>query len=269
MMIAQLTRYFAPGEGGGEGGDGGSGGEPAGGDHWTAEHGYFQENPDAVKAFAKYKTPDDAFKGAHDLMKKLGKPYQLPEDVSKLPEPQQKEFRVALNKMHGVPEAPDGYNFEVPEGSPIDEQGINDFKTFAHENGIDPKTAQGLVNFQLSFVDRLNKARGKVIEGMTNANYKAFLNEDCDGDKDVAAVRLENVKKLLQGQFTKPDGTVDTQGWEKFAARIYHGDRIIELPILRALHEAAQQKFGTGGAPGDSYRQAAKSGAFSYKEMDR
>jgi len=268
-MIPGMTRYFAPGEGaGGDGGTGDAGGEAGAKATWHDNHAYFKDNPDAKKAFAKCKDENAAFKAGHDLMKKLGKPFYLPESADKLTADQQTEFRAALGKLHGVPEAPEGYQFNIPDGAAIDDQGVTDFKAFAHEHGIDPKTAQGLVDFQLSFVDRLNKARGKVIEGMTNNNYKTFLNKDCGGDKEVAAVRLENVKKLLQSQFVNEDGTSDTKGWEAFAARIMHGDRIIELPLLRALHEAAQSKMGTGGAPGGFGQVVPKTPAFAYKEMD-
>lgn len=265
------ARFFAEatggaGAGGDAGGDGGGEGAPEG--HWTGEHAYFKNNPEAVKSFAKYKTADDAWKGAHEAIKRFGEPFHLPEEGTKLSKDQQAKLTASVRKLNGVPEDPDGYEIAVPEGAPVDEQGITDWKAFAHEHGLPPAVAQKAVEFQLAFVDRLNKARGKVIEGMTNANYKAFLNEDCGGDKELAAQKLEQVKQFLQQQFTK-DGVIDTAGWEKFAARIYHGDRIIELPLLRALSQAAQMAVGTGGAPGSFGTATMKAGALSYGEMDR
>lgn len=269
-MIRFLNVFYSP-DGGGGGGDGGAG--DGGGDggtpapEWHGDVAYFKDNPEAAKAFGKYKTMDDAFKGAHEAIKRFGKPYHLPEDGSKLTDAQRAELKAGVAKLNGVPETPDGYEITAPDGAVIDEQGIADFKAFAHEHGIDPKTAQGLVDFQLAFVDRLNKARGKVIEGMTNNNYKTFLNEDCGGDKEVAGARLEMVKNYLQTFCTK-DGKPDPKTWESFSARIMHNDRMIELPLLRALHEAAQMKVGTGGAPGSFGQPTGKGGALSYAEMD-
>lgn len=271
MIRFPMFFYSPDGGGGGDAGgaaDAGSGDASADGQAWHSQYAYLKSNPDAAKAFAKYKTADDAFKGAHEAIKRFGQPYHLPEDGSKLTDKQKAEFRASVAKFNGVPDSPDGYEFEIPADASIDEQALGDFKKLAHERGVDPQTAKDLLGLQLGMVKRLNDHRTKVIEGMTNNNYKTYLNDDCGGDKDIAAQRLEQVKRYLQSQFTK-DGAVDTEGWEKFAARIYHGDRIIELPILRALSEAAQMKMGTGGSPDSFGHAAAKSGAFRYAEMDK
>lgn len=232
---------------------------------WHAQHEYFQANPEAVKSFAKFKNENDSFKDHHHLMQRLGKPYHLPDDPGKLTAEHRGEIDAWHRKSRGVPEAPEGYEIELPEDVPVDEEGMTEFRKLAHERGVDPKTAQDLLNVQVNLVRRLNARREKQIQGMTDNNYKTFLNEDCQGDKDLAASRLTLVKQYLQGQFTK-DGKVDTAGWEKFAARIMQGDRLIELPLLRALYEAAQMKLGTGGAPGSSGNPTL-SGGNLYSEM--
>ncbi|MFH0981878.1 MAG: hypothetical protein V2A79_10095 [Planctomycetota bacterium] len=221
------------------------------GETWHAQHEYFRANPEAVKSFAKFKDEDASFKDHHHLMQRLGKPYHLPDGPGKLTKEQTAEIETWDRKRRGVPETPEGYEIEVPEDVLVDEEGMTEFRKLAHERGVDPKTVQDLLNVQVGLVRRLNAHREKVIQGMTDNNYKTFLNEDCGGDKDLAASRLTLVKQYLQGQFTK-DGKIDTAGWEKFAARIMHGDRLIELPLLRALYEAALMKMGTGGAPGPS-----------------
>lgn len=235
-------------------------------EHWTGQHEFFKSNPDAVKSFQDFKTPDDAFKAHVELRKQLSQPFRLPKDGAKLTAEQQAEIDGYYRKAKGIPEAPEGYEFDVPEGTAIDEQAMGEYRKLAHERGIDPQTAKDLLGLQLGMVKRLNDHREKVIQGMTDNNYKTFLNEDCGGDKDVAAQRLEQVKQFLQTQFTK-DGTVDTEGWEKFRARIMHGDRIIELPLLRALHHAAQMSVGTGGAMPGGYNSMARSGKTLYAEM--
>jgi hypothetical protein len=270
-MIRFGQVFYSPegaGGGQGDGGDAGGDADAGGGESWHNTFAYFQNNPDAVKAFSKYADADAAFKGAHDTMRKMGAPFRVPDAGAKLTDAQRQEFSAALAKFRGVPDSPEGYEFEIPEGAAIDEQAMSDYRRLAHERGIDPDTAKDLLGVQLDMVKRLTEHRAKVIQGMTDNNYKTFLNDDCGGDKELAGQRLEEVKRFLQLQFTR-DGEIDTDGWEKFAARIMHGDRIIELPILRALSRAAQMEVGTGGAPPDYGRQMAKSGAFGYAEMDR
>ncbi len=271
-MIRFPMTFFSPDGVGGDAGDGGATATADGsdggstGESWHSQHAYFQNNPDAVKAFGKYKTADDAFKGAHEAMKQVGQPYRLPKDFAKLTAEQQAEIRGFYRKAQGVPETPEGYEFEVPEDTPLHEPTLAKFRALAHERGVDPQTAKDLLGLQVGMVKELNDHRAKVIQGMTDNNYKAFLNEDCAGDKDLAAQRLEQVKQYLQSQFTK-DGQIDTEGWEKFAARVYHGDRVIELPLLRALAHAAQMTMGTGGAPMTYSNAMARGGSKLYAEM--
>ena len=256
-----LTRYLAPGDAGGEGG-----GEA--GETWQSEHAYFESNPEAAKAFSKYKSADEAWAGAYEAVKRFGSPYHLPKDHSKLTDAQRAEIRASVAQMNGVPADPEGYEFDVPDDALVDEQAIAEYRKIAHERGIDPQTAKDLLGLQIGMVKRLNDARGKALEGMTHRNYQTFVEQDCGGDKDVAAGRMELVKRYLQSQFTK-DGQIDTEGWEKFQQRIMYGDRMIELPLLRALHEAAQMKMGQGGGPPASGFQQKAAGALTYPEMTR
>jgi hypothetical protein len=268
-MVFHAADGAADGNDGG-GADGGAGADAAAGvaESWHSQFGFFKDNPDAAKRFSKYKTADEAFKGADEAVKRFGKPYHLPDDHAKLSGKHKAEVTAYVRKMSGVPESPEGYEFNVPDDTAVDDQGMSEFRKLAHERGVDPETAQGLLDLQFGLVGRLNKARAKIIEGMTNKNYQTFLAEDCEGDKEVAGARLEMVKKYLQTQCKGKDGQPDAKLWEAFSARIMHGDRIIELPLLRALTEAAQMHVGTGGAPGGSSPSAAKPGAFNYGEMD-
>jgi hypothetical protein len=259
-----ITRYFSPGDGGGEAPPAGDGG----GESWHGQHAYFQQNPDAVKSFADFKSADDVFKSYSELRKAQSQPYRLPKDTAKLTDEQRAEIDGYYRKSKGIPETPEGYEFDADDEVPDHEPTLAKFRALAHERGVDPQTAQDLLGLQRGMVKELNAHREKVIQGMTDNNYKTFLNEDCGGDKEVAAQQLEQVKRYLQTQFTK-DGEVDTEGWEKFAARIYHGDRVIELPILRALAQAAQLSVGTGGAPVTYGQAMAKGGTRLYAEMHK
>jgi len=264
-MFKSQVFFSADGDGGGGGeGNADSSGEAA---SWHGEHEYFQSNPDATKSFSKFKTLNDSFQDHHHLMQRLGKPYHLPDDGSKLNDDQKAEIRAFNAKLAGVPDSAEGYEFKVPDNVTLDDETMGEYRQLAMERGIDPQTAQDLLNLQFGMVDKLNARRESVIEGMTNDNYKTFLKDDCGGDEAVAKERLELVKRYLQTQFTE-DGQADTEGWEAFAKRLYYNDRIIELPLMRALHEAAQMKVGTGGAPADFGAQQHAKSALSYGEMD-
>jgi hypothetical protein len=201
-------------------------------------------------------------------MQKLGKPFRVPEAGTKLTAEQQAEFRTALGKFHGVPAAPEGYEFEVPADAPLDEQGMTEFRHLLHERGVDPQTAKDLLGIQLGLVDRLNQARLKIIQGMTHNNFKTFTEHDCQGNKDLALESTELVKQYLQTFCVTGDGKPDPKMWEGMCKRLLCDDRLIELPLLRALADAARLKVGTGGAPGSFGRAAATAGAFAYTEMD-
>jgi hypothetical protein len=276
-MIRFPMYFYSPdGGAGGDGGTADSGGAAAaeGGESWHSQFAYLKSNPEAAKAFAKYKTADDAFKGAHEAIKRFGKPYHLPEDASKLTDEQRAEIDGWHRKTKGVPEKPEGYEFEIPEDANIDEQTLGDFKKLAHERGVDPQTAKDLLGLQLGMVKRLNEHRGRIFEGMGNNTYKTFKNADCEGNADLANAKLENVKKLLQTYCVKADGTPDPEMWNGFKTRHFitlndGQDRMTELVLLRPLAELAQMKVGTGGSPGDGSRSMETAGVFSYPEMKR
>lgn len=250
-----------------EGGDGGGGGDGGEGDGWLSESEYANSNPEAKQAFSKYTTRADFEKGAHEAMKKVGKTYLLPEDHSKLTDEQKNEIRANIAKMEGVPETADGYTINIPEGTevPIDDQGIADFKVFAKENNMPVELAQKCVDFQLNFVKRLNDLRGQAINEMTKTNFDKFSKEV--GGESNAVLRMDWIKKYLQSCCLGDEGKPDKDVWESFSKRILHEDRMIELPLMRALAPAAQKHVAEGGAPKGGSEGPMAEGALSYPEM--
>jgi hypothetical protein len=254
--------FFSPDGGGTEGGEPGATGAPDGTEptHWLDENPDFAEvaqDEGSRETLSKYKTQADLLKGHVELQKQFRQSFRVPDSLDDLPAEEVGKITDRLKSIlkpehlrafSDIPDSPEGYAFEIPEGSMIDEQGITDFKTFAHGKGLDKKTAQDLVTFQLDFVNRLNADRNKVIERMASTNFKTFIDKDCDGDKDLAAVRMENVMRLLQASCVDDKGTPDSVAWEKFMVRVFYNGKPIELPLMRALHEAATLKMGTGGA---------------------
>jgi hypothetical protein len=258
-----FVHFFA--EGGGDGGGGGEGAPPA----WHAEVPYLAQNPEASKAFAKYKTADDAWKGAHEAVKQVGVPFKVPADPAKLSDAQKTEFLGSVRKMKGVPETAEGYgNFDVPADNtvPIDEETMAAFKVLSHKQGKSKAEAQELLNLQLGMVQKLNAKREQALKDMTDQNYAQFVKEQ-NGEAN-ALLRMGWVKELLQSKCTGPDGKPDPKMWESFAKRITFQDRVIELPLLRALVDAAQQARGTGGAPAGVGGQAGKKDE-AYSEMKK
>lgn len=261
-MIRGPQVFYSPGDAGG--GDGGTDGGDAVAEtpEWMGEHSYFDNNPAAVKHWSKYKSADEAFKGAEETIRsKQGKAYWLPDDASKLTDEQKAEVLAYGGKMAGVPETPDDYKFDLPEGLQVDEDGMTAFRQACHKGKIAPQAAQGILNLHHELQGRWRADLNKVIERMAGENYKRFAEQDCGGDEELAATRLEMVKRLLQAQCYDDEGNADPAMWEKFAVRAFYGDNIVELPILRALAKTAQREFGTGGSPGGGglSRQAGES----------
>jgi len=247
----------------GDGGDGGGGGES-----WQSQSAYLTANPEAAKAYEKYKTLEDGIKGGHEAMMKTGKPYWLPDDHSKLTDDQKNEIRANVAKMEGVPDTPDGYELKVKEGAKaiIDEQGLADFKVFAKENNIPVGLAEKLLGFQTAFVDRLNGIREDAIKKITSDTFKQF-SKDCEGDSN-AVLRQTWIKEYLQTFCKDAEGKPDPKMWESVKKRLFFEENGIELVLLRALSDPAQKAKGEGGAPPGGAPQAAAKGSLDYPEMD-
>jgi hypothetical protein len=262
MSYAVKCFYAADGGAGGDGGTADAGGAGEGGTqaHWldaTADFADLAKDKGGKETLSKYKTIKDALKGHVELQKQFRQSFRVPDSLDGLPDAEVSKITDRLKgilkpehlrRFANVPETPEGYEFEIPEGTPIDEQALKEYRALLHADGVPTETAKKVLAVQLGMVQRLNDHRTRVIQGMADNNYKTFLNEDCGGNKEVADASIKRVIQYMQTQFVK-DGVIDTEGWEKFRTRTLHGDRFIELPILRALREAAQMKMGTGGSP--------------------
>jgi len=234
---------------------------------WHGEVPYLSENPDAGKAFSKYTDVNEAFKGAHEALKKIGEPYRLPKNVAKLSDEQRAEFYSGVAKLKGAPENPEGYDLKIPDGVTVDDEAVGEFKMLCHKQGKTKAEAQDMLNLQLAMVGRLNARRETAIKEMTAKNAEQFAKE-VGGDQN-AVLRTGWVKEYLQSKCFGEDGEPDKDVWEAFQKRIMFEDRIIELPLLRALSEAAQHFRGQGGAPMGNMAAAAPAGALSYPEMKK
>lgn len=94
-----------------------------------------------------------------EVLKSYGEAQKLigkrQEGMVKLPgEGATEEDLAAFRKALGVPETPDDYKLEIPQGLPegveLDDAALAPLKAEAHKLGVTPEQLQGLLNFQLA-----------------------------------------------------------------------------------------------------------------------
>ncbi len=240
---------------------------------WHADYPCLANNPEASKKMAKYVTADAAMAGALDAQEKIGLPYSLPDDHSKLTDEQKAEITANVAKMRGKPDTPDGYQVKVPEGTLIDDQALAEFKAVAHAKGFNSKDVQDMLDFQLGFVDRINKTTNETIGNRIKTGFAQYAKEV--GGEATAALHMEWVKRYLKSKATVADDSsgknvFNEQMWKDFEERNFFNNQGKEIILLRALLPAAQQFEATGGGPDDTGSvTAAHKGALSYSEMDK
>lgn len=134
-----ITPVFE-GEGEGDGGGGDEG-------NYYDEMEMIKANPEALAFAGKYKSAEEAIIGGHNAEKMIGSSFRLPEDASNLTIEQKAEILGFTKKLRDVPEKPDGYEFEIPEGLSKNEALDTAFRAFAHERGWDQKDVKELMGF--------------------------------------------------------------------------------------------------------------------------
>jgi hypothetical protein len=153
-----LRFHFAEGDDGAGGGgadDAGAGGGGGGG-HWTDSQANF--SPEMKTAFSKYDSPDAAFKGAHEAMTMVGKPFKLPDSLDKLDETQQQELTGQLDKLFPAMQDSDfdGFDFNIglEDGDlPISDSGKDYIKKFAAETGLSKDKTEKMA----AYVNTMNR----------------------------------------------------------------------------------------------------------------
>ncbi len=243
--------------------DAGAGDTPA----WHADFPSLAGNPEASKAMAKYATPDAAMAGAVDAQGKVGRPFWLPDDHSKLTDEHKTAIRANVAKMNGVPSTPDGYVQKIPKGSIVDDQVISELKVYAHARGWSQEDFQGAIDLQIGFVSRINTQTDKIIGTRIKNGFAQYAKEV--GGEATAALHMELVKRYCKSKSTV-EGVFNQEMWDGFEKRNFYSNQGKELVLLRALLPAAQQYEATGGGA-DSVGDvaAAHKGSLRYAEMDK
>ena len=146
-------------------------------EHWTEtiEHDSItDENREAFKtANAKYATEADAIVGGYNAQKLAGKPYKVPDDLSKLDDTSKAEFTSQASKLLGIEYAKDldglkDLDLKVgqADGAATDETLATAFKQFVVDNKVNKADAQKMLGFY-------NTAMGQATEA-----YKQKAEDD-------------------------------------------------------------------------------------------
>lgn len=123
--------------------------QDGGGVEWISqnwEDGFLESLPNDLgqhSIFQKYSTPNDLIQGAINAQSQIG---QKASDFLNSDDP---AIIAERNAMLGVPETPDGYKFETPEGFDIDENDIAEFSEAMHQLGLTNQQAQAIADYNL------------------------------------------------------------------------------------------------------------------------
>jgi hypothetical protein len=164
---------------GGEGGEGGEGGDPAAAAAAAAEaaKGAAPKPGDAPKSWLeglslpddvrdhatikKYAaSPESLLRGMIHLEGHLGVP---PEQLIRLPKPDDVEANAALWNRLGRPETPDKFEVKLAEGSDLDKAGLDSFLATLHKAGpMTPPMAQAAADWYEGFAKQTAEAADKL-----------------------------------------------------------------------------------------------------------
>lgn len=234
---------------------------------WHADHPCLSENPEASKAYSKYADVNAGLAGGHEAMKKVGRPFWLPDSHEGLTDVQKGEIRANVAKMNKAPETPDGYVPNLPTGAIVDDQVISELKAYGHARGWSQEDFQGAIDLQMGFVARINKATDETIGARIKTGFDQYSKE-VGGDAS-AALRMDWVQKHLKSFAVDEKGNFDETMWNGFVERNFYNNQGKELILMRALAPYAQEAVGTGGAPAGGQPANEHAGALSYPEMSK
>ena len=123
--------------------------QEGGGVEWISqnwEDGFLESLPNDLgqhSIFQKYATPNDFIQGAINAQSQIG------QKASEFLNSDDPSIVAERNAMLGVPETPDGYQYEIPEGFEVDESDIAEFSAAMHELGLNNVQAQAIAEYNL------------------------------------------------------------------------------------------------------------------------
>jgi len=118
----------------------------------------------------------------------------------------------AVYQRLGRPETPDGYKYELPKETKLEESTLKAFSEEAHKLGLLPKQAQGIINYYNSMAEQSEQA-AQVNEEAARASAEAELRKEYGPAYDLKIAQARNLAtNSLGSDFLKntklADGTV-------------------------------------------------------------
>lgn len=157
-----------------------------------------------------------------------------------------KEFR----RVMGVPEKPEGYEFQFAEGTQVDEGMQNWFQQAAHKNGLPPAMAQGIAK---DWAEHVNNYWAKEFEAQEKAQKENLERITAHfGGEEKTAEASELAKRGFEAT-AKAAGLSED---EIAAFRKVHGNDITFVRLFHIIGKSTSQEHGmaegSGGAAGEA-----------------
>jgi hypothetical protein len=157
--------------------------------------GWKTELPESIRgheAFSAYKTKTDLWQGHIDAMTaRKDLEAKLENVIPKLPENATDEQKAAFRTAIGVPDTPDAYELDIPEGVPVDEDFMGAFKQWAHKAGLPKDAVKGLSSDYNAYVAQRMAEADKAREAGMDTIKKEW---GTDFDKNVEITRRGEAK---------------------------------------------------------------------------
>ncbi|GAB6177504.1 hypothetical protein JCM16814_23950 [Desulfobaculum senezii] len=138
---------------------------------------------------------------------------------------EQAAFDAQLRKMVGVPEAPEGYELDMPEGVEADGTFVDWFRASAHELGLSPQQAQGLADRYNALVSQFaegDEAMAGARREQTGQQLRQLWGEQTDRNLDVARRGFGRVAEQAGLTQDEARGVLDAFGDNAAMVRLFH-----------------------------------------------
>jgi len=230
--------------------------------HWTESKETF--TPEMKTAFAKYGSEDDAFKGAFEAQKSIGKPYKLPESIDKLPDDKTRgEFMAGIGKLTGAVQTPEDlkdFNFKVgmPEGVEPDAEIMAGMSKFIVDKHVPKALAQEYVEYSnkmgVEIMTRMKQAEQADFLAKAKASDDAMIADPTIGSAEKLTIEDENVRRMFQN-----DLELTAEEYEAIAPELVDANFTKNVVLRKAMIRMARKISATGshdsGGGGGDHRK--------------
>jgi len=159
------------------------------------------------KSLQNFSNMDDFVKSYLHSQKLVG--------ADKIPVPNKmatdEDWKAVYDRL-GRPETPDGYKYDLPKETKLEEKTLKAFSEEAHKLGLLPKQAQGIINYYNSLAEQTEQA-ATVNEEAARAEAEVELRKEYGPAYDLKIAQARNLAtNTLGGDFLRntklADGTV-------------------------------------------------------------